>query len=570
MTSYTGMSGKIYTLAPQCFAKGGEGEIFAVIGMDNYVAKIYYEKCRTDARKEKIMTMIKKPPAENVINQFTWPVDILYGEKKFYGYIMPRLKNTNKLNEIYSYPKPAGKPWTLYIAVAKNLAAAIHGVHMSGHICGDLNPNNICVNPNTGIVTLVDTDSYHVYDENTGCVYRCEVAMEAYIPNEIQNVDLSKAPLPTFTKQTDLFALGVLIFALLMNGCHPFARSGLIESGSVLKPADNIAEGIFPFVTKNTNVSIPKYAPPISVLNKKLIKLFKNTFIRGYKNPKKRASAVEWHTALTELENSVKTCDKDPSHMYYSKIKECPWCKISDEMKIMTSPRVITQTAFKSGRNVSNIVNDPGGIFNVIEIQLFEGGLTEKTAASAGARGYATVFPIKKVRYIYFQIKFTHTLHNAVNIKINYCVINEMNILVCQDSKPASVDENTSVCRACFNLKANDKWREGKYKLKVDFNSSSVIETDFELVKKLPKPDAVKNTDKKGKLNLLSTVLQWIWAVIIIAFTGIFGLIPISLLCVAFVESNDRRRNLFNILAVISSGVISASYLVIIIIYFYF
>lgn len=355
MAAYTGSAGKVYSLAPEFFAKGGEGEIYEIIGMNCHVAKIYYEKYRTSLREEKIKTMINKPPADNVINQFTWPIDILYHNNEFVGYIMPRLRNSTKINNIYEYPRLFDKPWNLYIIMAKNLAAAVNGVHISGHVCGDLNPNNICVNFLNGLITLVDTDSYHIYDEKKQTTYRCLVAMEAYIPRELQNKDLSTAPLPTFTKETDLFSLAVIIFSLLMNGCHPFACSNILVSGSANRPAHNIIKGKSPFFSKNEHINIPKYAPPINVLGRKIKSLFWRAFVSGNKKPKKRPTAGEWYFALAKLEKSVKTCENNTKHKYYKKLKICPWCEVDNVMKNLSSINELKKDNFENTKNSSNL-----------------------------------------------------------------------------------------------------------------------------------------------------------------------------------------------------------------------
>ena len=131
-----------------------------------------------------------------------------------------------------------------------------------------LTKKNIGVDPQSARVTLVDTDSYHITDSASSRVYRCEVGLPEYLPREIQEKmkngqTLATASLPTFSKYSDLFALAVHIFALLMNGCHPFAcaRNNKTNIGPlsqsqpsvvVPQPIDNIVNGFFPFHTKKT------------------------------------------------------------------------------------------------------------------------------------------------------------------------------------------------------------------------------------------------------------------------------------------------------------------------------
>ena len=133
------------------------------------------------------------PPSLSARDQFTWPIDILFYNGVFYGYIMPRLKSGVKnLNEIYEPSRRKGIPWQYYIHVAKNLCLAVRALHECGHAIGDLNPNNIVVDKD-GLVTLVDTDSYHIVDVNQD-MYRCPVGMGMYLPRELHGVNFESAP----------------------------------------------------------------------------------------------------------------------------------------------------------------------------------------------------------------------------------------------------------------------------------------------------------------------------------------------------------------------------------------
>lgn len=524
MAAYISNTGKIYSLAPDFFAKGGEGEIYEIIGMNGYVAKIYHEKYRTSLREEKIKTMINKPPADNVINQFTWPIDILYYKNEFVGYVMPRLRNSTKINNVYEYPRPVDKPWNLYIIMAKNLAAAINGVHISGHVCGDLNPNNICVNLMNGLITLVDTDSYHIYDENTQTIYRCVVAMEAFIPHELQNKNLSAAPLPTFTKETDLFSLAILIFSLLMNGCHPFACSNMLASGSVNKPSHNIIEGIFPFITKNDYIKIPKYAPSINILGRKVKSLFKRAFITGYKKPKKRPTAAEWYFGLAELEKSITTCEHNAAHTYYKKLTKCPWCEIDNVMKEMTST-IITQTPKIPQK--SNLIHDIRSIFKLLDINIFES--SRKSIPKMKYRIFKTEFIHKKIRCLYIQLNFTHNLHNTINTSVNCDIINESGDIIYNDSKQVSIDTTTT--DYTYKLDYN-KFDIGKYQIQLNIDNSNIINKYIEIVKR----QRFKIFPIENKISFTFSIFLWLWSILLIPTAGILAVLAVIPLCFDFVK----------------------------------
>ena len=160
------------------------------------------------------------------------------------------------------------------------------------------------------MVTLVDTDSYHIV--NGQMMYRCEVGQANYIPPELQKrlyggQSLSSMPLPTYSKETDRFALAVNLFSLFMNGCHPFAcaidpeeAEQMDESLDIPQPSDNIRKGFSPFFYKKKGITYPTYAPDFTFLPESFQRLFYRTFVDGYKDPTVRASASEWMQVIME------------------------------------------------------------------------------------------------------------------------------------------------------------------------------------------------------------------------------------------------------------------------------
>ena len=340
MSEYRGLTGKTYRTQSTPFAGGGEGDVYDIIGMPQFVAKIYKPDKRTTERERKLSVMVAHQPS--VLDQYAWPMDVLYENGRFMGFIMPRISGKEKLRNLYVYDKRGGKPWSLYIAIAKNLAAAVHNVHEIHQVVGDLNPENILVSPSSGMVTLVDTDSYHISDASR--TYRCMVGMPEFVAPELQGIHFPSAPLPTFTYSSDRFALAVLIFALLMNGAHPFSCKVISGSSSKFQPIDNMQNGkcaYFPD-SRTSNIDIPRYSPDINSLPENIQQLFRRAFVAGLKNPSQRPSAEEWYRALDQLENNLKTCLQNNSHIYYYGAKECPWCKVNTKM------RSISQSAFNS------------------------------------------------------------------------------------------------------------------------------------------------------------------------------------------------------------------------------
>lgn len=369
--AYIGSKGETYIIETPALGKGGEGSIYKIKGKSNLVLKVFNPDKRNETRHKKLLAMIKTPLSPNAMKQVTWPVDVVYENGTFIGYVMPLLKRVEDLNVMYSDKYIC--TLSERITIAKNLCAAVNAVHLAGQVCGDLNPKNIGVDPNTAIITLVDTDSYHITEKNGSRTYRCVVGLPEYLAKEIQDKlhnnkdkDLRTLPLPTFSKETDLFALAVHIFALLMNGCHPFS-SAVDNNYSIGKlsqskpsivnpqPVENIRNCFFPFYEKRPGYTTPQYAPDFSVLPKKIQDMFVQAFVDGGKNPKLRPNTEDWYMALEEFEKHVKTCSKNEKHEYYDKLKKCPWCEIDNKMNsFMTQQVALQQKALKSSVQNNN------------------------------------------------------------------------------------------------------------------------------------------------------------------------------------------------------------------------
>ena len=348
-----GKGGLQYALSAKPLAAGGEGEIYSISGKPNLVAKIYLPG-KTSAEKErKLVKMVDFPPDRSVLTQIAWPQDVLYNAGRFVGFVMPKMNINEDLNVIYEYGASAKyphMPWDNRLIIAQNLCVVLNAVHAEGHTCGDFNPKNISVDPNTGHITFLDTDSYHITDGSD--TLRCDVGIPEYLPAEIQvkmrgGGTLGTAKLPTFSHDTDNFALAIHIFQLLMNGVHPFACAIIPSQASVTapQPSDNIIKGEFPFMHNIPGIKIPAYAPPISILPKDLQDLFERAFIDGHYSPNARPTSAEWHRALENLRKELKGCKNVPYHQYHKSLSTCPWCDVNNRFQQSFQPKTtLTQT----------------------------------------------------------------------------------------------------------------------------------------------------------------------------------------------------------------------------------
>ena len=359
---YTGINGEQYLCNDEPLGKGGEGSVYEITTKPDFVIKVFNEQNRTETRHRKLLAMAGTKISANMMKQIVWPVDVVYLNRRFVGYVMPKLDDFLELNCMYI----DDSGYTLYdkIMIARNLCAAISAVHNAGQVCGDLNPKNIIVDPASARVTLVDTDSYHITDRANSRVYRCEVGLPEYLPREIQEkmrngYDLRTAPLPTFTRETDLFALAVHIFALLMNGCHPFAsavdytaamNAMSVSRASIVapQPVDNVCNGLFVFHEGKNGLVKPKYAPDFEILPPKIQEYFIRTFVDGHTDPSKRVDTLEWYDALSTMLDELQVCKENQYHMYAAHLDYCPWCKLEKILNIYIAKPKPVKTQMKS------------------------------------------------------------------------------------------------------------------------------------------------------------------------------------------------------------------------------
>jgi len=368
---FTGVIGATYQLDPKAIASGGEGSIHNVLGMDSQIAKVYNLDVLTAELEEKLTIMLEYPPDEVVMSQVAWPIDILCGaDGRCYGFVMAKLNINAELGEIYKYP--ATLPFSVQqkVNIAQNICVVISEVHKAGYVFGDFNPRNIGLDKDTGLVSFLDTDTYHIVSPVGGKIYRCAVCAPGYAAPELlskcsdfiaANPSASKhayaqTPLPTFTQETDNFALAIHIFKLLMNGYTPFG--GIIETSRVSQAAPGVGDAAvrrdsycFKPGMKPQSVAIPV----LEAFPKEITDLYARAFIEGKHDPTKRPTATEWHSALLEFEKSLVTCANDNLHQYHKSNAACPLCAADERFAEAVglrpaapiAPPVLTQTLYR-------------------------------------------------------------------------------------------------------------------------------------------------------------------------------------------------------------------------------
>ena len=358
---YSGLNNSSYSISSE-IRKGGEGTIYNILNNGGHVAKIYHAevlRARGDDLETKLTYMVKNPPGK-VDNKIAWPQDVLYENGRFCGFTMKKIAGFEDLLFIYSYPtdnKNKGFTTRHRVTVAWNLCSLVKAVHDAGYIVGDFNPSNIACDKQCHIA-FFDVDSYHV-NEN-GRIHKCEVACDGYVAPEIldkyhqkkrssvgRDITYSDLDEPTFTKNTDRFALGIHIFRLLMNGFSPYcgvkksdsrkaATAGHSRTPSASAPLlrDNAAVEADAYCFRSGLVPQTLAIPDKNTLPRDILDLFAKTFKRSEDRP----SPEEWMHALDNFMGTLTDCNAksvfNPSwpsyHNYMFGLASCPYCKADE------------------------------------------------------------------------------------------------------------------------------------------------------------------------------------------------------------------------------------------------
>jgi DNA-binding helix-hairpin-helix protein with protein kinase domain len=308
---------------------GGEGSIYVVTGMPNVVAKVFHHPTLDQLRKLELMLALPCNPQSSGTPPVAWPEGLLFRNAKrerFSGYLMPRVTGACPAIELYNpksrRAKCPGFNYRYLHRAALNISYCCRLAHERGFVIGDLNESTFLVRDN-GCVTMVDSESMQMRDATMGRILRCRVGKPDFTPAELQGKNLKTI---VRTADHDHFALGVLLFRLLMEGVHPF--DGIFRGVGIEVPSleSRIAAGHFPYGTRAVPWAPKRLAPDFTMLHPELRQLFLRCFDIGHFNPKTRPDSEAWVSALRRAEQDLVKCTSNPQHWHGRHLNGCPWC----------------------------------------------------------------------------------------------------------------------------------------------------------------------------------------------------------------------------------------------------
>jgi serine/threonine protein kinase len=331
---------------------GAVANVFAVIApprLADSAAKIYLDPKNLDA--EKIGVLGEKVPAQlwAVLGsgapypQYAWPQQLVYVKSAFgrglqpVGLLMPRVDLPETVTLDAYLDSSSGRKMGLdghrlalprKVAIAINLCKLLGELHSRQVYCIDFKPKNILANRNSGLVTLLDCDSYSVVSGN-GNYYPATPPAKGHVApevlkNKVVGADLAEAQA--------CFALALGLFQLFNYGVSPF--SGRINKGW-LEAADDdarVAAGYYPYGLHPN----PAINPLPQSVHDCLPVSLREMFDRAFREGKGRPAAGEWEDVLRGLRETAKyvTCNaypNDPEHIHFASL---PCCRCERDKRI--------------------------------------------------------------------------------------------------------------------------------------------------------------------------------------------------------------------------------------------
>ena len=170
------------------------------------MVKLYDEKHQTYSNVKKIQRMIQLDIHHPAI---IWPLDIVYFDGHFVGYIMKEIKNVVNLNDVFDLAEKRIRPHQYYRTLATlNILKAIEYLHKKNILVSDLKDSNILIR-NEDQLYVVDSGSFQIED------YASTVLTPGWV-DEIFEKDFD-AKKKLRTVEDEYYAIYRLAFELLIG-----------------------------------------------------------------------------------------------------------------------------------------------------------------------------------------------------------------------------------------------------------------------------------------------------------------------------------------------------------------
>jgi DNA-binding helix-hairpin-helix protein with protein kinase domain len=330
--------------------KGGEGEVYALAGSSDTLAKIYTLP-DLRSREAKVRRMIAADLAKTT-NFITFPVALVRDRAgNFAGFTMRRIDKHQALHEVYppGARKAAFPRWDygFLVHAATNISRVVAAAHAAECVIGDVNHSSILISDDAQ-AALIDADSFQIKEGNK--YHLCLVGVPEYTPPELQG-----QPFKTVVRTVshDAFGLAVVVFQLLWMGRHPFVGR---YSGGDMPTEKAIGELRFAYSEmRPVGMQPPPAVPHLKLFPPAIGAAFETAF--GPEGVRERPTPKQWIALLSELGRGLRVCAANPIHHYPQSAPECPWCRMErlQGIKLFIPPTPIFATFLHTAAPTANI-----------------------------------------------------------------------------------------------------------------------------------------------------------------------------------------------------------------------
>jgi DNA-binding helix-hairpin-helix protein with protein kinase domain len=331
---------------------GGEANIWELKDYPQFIAKVYtksnvnkneikkLQKTVTVVSRDsfqiraanlhaKLRFMIKNPPEFTRSDNrqiLAWPNALIYdSEENIIGYLMKKIEKSIPLDELLDIEERHEKysyiTWLDLHQIAYSISYLVFNIHKYNHIIVDLSPRNILINPITMDVSIIDTDSFQVFDKHNETYYFSNVqGTPGFIaPEELIQPSQAKS------MEGDYYSLGAILYRLLFTG-FPHEH-GSYEKDRTINVNQYAQKGLW-INSRYSNRELETNAatPSMTVLHSKIQELFYRCFDDGFDNKNSRPTPIEWMEAIEHSHRFISKESCDNGHHYYDS-KPCYWCE---------------------------------------------------------------------------------------------------------------------------------------------------------------------------------------------------------------------------------------------------
>jgi DNA-binding helix-hairpin-helix protein with protein kinase domain len=358
--TFTGINSNAkYTINTKLLGKGSQKRVYLTTDK-KYVVAIYVkdlEPVEQDRLKDLIenyrLSIYGKSCKTYWQKLMAWPVDYIITPQGKWGLVIPfipdkfrfqkgDLKGEEKKpnwfwakNASHMVDSKEKGNWRKYLLNTLHLSRGIRKLHATGIAHSDISFNNVLVDPESGLVNILDLDDLNVLGK-----YQANVAgTPGFIAPEVVKAMQEKKEGVIPSTETDLHALAVFIYMLLLRR-HPLeGKKVWSEDPGEDEQFQKGAKALFVEDSNDTSNRIKDKKEnypwsdterlPYSITGPFISPLIKNAFETGLHHPAERPLAGEWEYALAKTLDLLVPCSNSKCKeqwFVFNKYGRCPFC----------------------------------------------------------------------------------------------------------------------------------------------------------------------------------------------------------------------------------------------------